>query len=234
MKRKTAIRIVIIFLCTCFLSGCRQKAEYPFYRMETLADNTEILTIDGVLYRRDWNDNERAMYYNGGDVWTLAYGLGQQIGICGEEDSSSEFDIYAAAGDDELKVLYTSPHNFYFGGTYVRLWLREDVSLGPPTAEMVSCITVVWNNDDMESKQTDDPDLIAALVNAYGSSSEQAAELPPRGRTGYKLILHHADYPFLQYEIHCCYSLEQGAAYCQNDDLEWFALPGEWMEVLGL
>lgn len=233
MKRKAAFYIFTIFLWICLLSGCRIKVKYPFYQIEIMEDNTEVLTINGVRYRRDWEGNEGAMDYNGGDVWTLSEGLGDQIGICSKKDSGGEFDIYGVTGDDNLTFLYTSPHYFYFGGRDVRLWMREGVSLGDPAVEMVSRVTAVWSDDDIEPRQTDDPELIAALLNAYAGSSDEAVKITPeKGKqTGCKLILHHVDYPFLQYEIHCCYSLEKRAAYCQNDDLEWFPLPEEWLKI---
>ena len=126
-----------------FLTGCHSQEETTVYQLETQEDNSEILYIDDVQYRRDSGGTELAMYYSGGDVWTLSEGLGEQIGICGNgADSGGGFAIYEATGDEDRTVLYTEPRKFYFGGKDVRLWLREDVSLGLPTAEMVSHITI--------------------------------------------------------------------------------------------
>ena len=46
---------------------------------------------------------------------------------------------FEATGDEDRTVLYTEPRKFYFGGKDVRLWLREDVSLGLP----FSCIFLI-------------------------------------------------------------------------------------------
>lgn len=152
------------------------------------------------------------MYYNGGDVWTLTKGLGEQIGVCGNgADSGGGFAIYEAAGDEDHAVLYTEPRKYYFGGKDVRLWLREDVQT-----------------------QTDDRTLVEGLLGAYHSESGQSVELPAADEQWirYTFILHHKDYPFLQYEKSGGYSLNQNMAYCCNDKSEWFALPEEWGNVL--
>ncbi len=236
---KGILRLAVV-LSAVILSGCHIGKEFPVYPMETREDNSEFLSIDGVGYRRDWDGNELAEYYNGGDVWTLADGLGEQIGVCGyKAESGGGLAIYEAAGDEERAVLYTVPRKFYFGGRDVRLWLREDVSLGPPQADMVSCITVSWGEENDAKAdvqvQIEDPVLVKDLLESYHSSSDQAVSHPSMGGQwiGCTLTLHHKDYPFFQYEIHGGYSPEQNKAYCQNDALEWFVLSEEWAEVLG-
>lgn len=239
-KRRKQYRGLLPFLfigITLFLTSCHSKDNFTVYRMETQEDNLELLYIDDVQYRRDWNGNELAMYYNGGDVWTLADGLGEQIGVCGNgADSGGGFAIYEAAGDENRAVLYTEPRKYYFGGKDVRLWLREDVSLGMPTAEMVSSITITCDKKEDAQTQTDDRILVEGLLDAYHSKSEQSVELPATDGQwiSYTFILHHKNYPFLQYEISGGYSLSQNAAYCCNDELEWFVLPEEWGNMFAI
>jgi len=234
-KRCRTVPAVLFLLLSALLTGCHAKEELPVYQMEEEKDGVEYLFLDGVTYRRDWNRNELANYYNGGDVWTLADGLGEAIGVCGYgAESGGGLLIYEAKGDEEHAVLYTSPRKFHFGGRYVRLWLREDVSLGLPKTDMVSHVTVSRDEEDVNPPVIDDPALIQSLLDAYESDSSQAVELPAGQDTweGCTLILHHKDYPFLQYEISASYLPDQNLAYCQNDALEWFALPEEWAEVL--
>lgn len=239
-KKRKQYRGLLPFLfigITLFLTSCHSKDNFTVYRMETQEDNLELLYIDDVQYRRDWNGNELAMYYNGGDVWTLADGLGEQIGVCGNgADSGGGFAIYEAAGDENRAVLYTEPRKYYFGGKDVRLWLREDVSLGMPTAEMVSSITITCDKKEDAQTQTDDRILVEGLLDAYHSKSEQSVELPATDGQwiSYTFLLHHKDYPFLQYEISGGYSLSQNAAYCCNDKLEWFVLPEEWRNMFAI
>lgn len=237
-KKRKQYRAFLPFLfigIAVFLTGCHSRENTTVYQLETQEDNFEILYIDDVQYRRDWNGNELAMYYNGGDVWTLTKGLGEQIGVCGNgADSGGGFTIYEAAGDEDHTVLYTEPRKYYFGGKDVRLWLREDVSLGLPTAEMVSDITITCDKKEDAQTQTDDRTLVEGLLGAYHSESGQSVELPAADEQWirYTFILHHKDYPFLQYEMSGGYSPSQNMAYCRNDELEWFVLPEEWGNVL--
>ncbi len=233
---KRVFRTALFFLAVVWLAGCRTREELPVYQMEIREDGSELLLINGVKYRRDRGENELASYYNGGDVWTLAEGLGRQIGVCGKgAESGGGLVIYEAAGDEGQAVLYTFPRKFYFGGTDVRLWLREDVSLGLPTAEMVASVTVTWNKEGSAPAQIEGLSFVEDLLDAYRGARDQAVKLSAMDgqKVGCTLTLHHKDYPFLQYEISGCYSPAQGVAYCQNDALEWFALPGRWAEVLG-
>ena len=235
-SRKPVFLTALFLLAAVWLAGCRSREELPVYQMETREDGSELLLINGVEYRRDWNGNELAMYYNGGDVWTLADGLGRQIGVCGEgAESGGGLFIYEVAGDEEQAVLYTFPRKFHFSGTDVRLWLREDVSLGLPAAEMVASVTVTWNQEGLAPVQIEGRSFVEALLDAYRSTGDRAVKLPDGDdqKIGCTLILHHKDYPFLQYEISGCYFPSRDEVYCQNDDREWFALPGSWAEVLG-
>jgi len=240
MSRQKIYRVLLtalVILAFGFMAGCQSRKKFPVYQMETKEDGSEILYIDGIQYRRDGDENELAMYYNGGDVWTLAEGLGEQIGVCGyKADSGGGFAVYEAAGDGERAVLYTMPRKFYFGGRDVRLWLREDVSLGPPAAEMISHVTITWDKEDRPQLETDDSALIEGLLEAYARDSSQSVKRSCSAEqwAGCMLILHHRDYPFLQYEITGGYVSEQSMAYCQNDALEWFALPEEWAERFNL
>ena len=234
-KRYKVLLQILMILISVFLAGCDSWEAPTVYRLETQEDDSEILYIDNVQYRRDWNGNELAMYYYGGDVWTLTGGLGEQIGVCGTgADSGGGLAIYEVVGDEEQTVLYTKPRKFYFGGRDARLWLREDVSLGMPTAEMVSYITITCDQNEDIQTQTDERDLTEGLLDAYCSESNRSVEFPAADEqwTRYTLTLHHKDYPFLQYEITGGYSLDQNRAYCRNDDLEWFVLPEEWGKVL--
>ena len=237
MKIKLLFSILTLSLCLTLTAGCRHGKSYPYYQIEELPDDGRSITIDGIQYRRkDFNENEPVMYYNGGDVWTLADGLGDQIGVGGSGgDSKIQYDIYEAAGDTERTVFYLTPHHFYFGGRDPRLWLREDVSIELPTAETVSRIEVLLEEEDEARMQTEDSALIADLLDAYKRSSEQSVKLSQYGgeRMGCSLILYHAEYPVFSYEIECCYIKEQEAAFCRNDALEWFLLSEEWAKLLG-
>lgn len=75
--------------------------------------------------------------------------------------------------------------------------------------------------------------MIAILLELY--HSETGREVVFRSVEDWldaSLLLHHADFSFLRFEIKCRYSRELGAAYCRDAGHEWFALPGEWFEVL--
>lgn len=237
MKIKLLFSILTLSLCLALAAGCRHGKSYPYYQIEELPDDGRLITIDGIQYRRkDFNENEPVMYYNGGDVWTLADGLGEQIGVGGSgEDSKIQYDIYEAAGDTERTVFYLTPHHFYFGGRDPRLWLREDVSIELPTAETVSRIEVFLEEEDEARMRTEDSALIADLLDAYRRGSGQSVKLSQYGgeRMRCSLILYHAEYPVFSYEIECCYIKDQEAALCRNDASEWFLLSEEWAKLLG-
>ena len=108
--------------------------------------------------------------------------------------------------------------------------MQDGITLGPPTAEMVSSVTVVSKEEEETSAQVDDPAMIAALLEAYSGDSVQ---VPKSEDWVYgSLIMHHKDFPFLQYEIEYRYSLELKISYCQNKKREWLLLPAEWYAVI--
>lgn len=46
------------------------------------------------------------------------------------------------------------------------------------------------------------------------------------------LIMHHKDFPFLQYEIEYRYSPKLEISYCQNIHSEWRPLSNQWSAVI--
>ena len=72
--------------------------------------------------------------------------------------------------------------------------------------------------------------MIAALLEAYRGSSVQT--LSGDGWVFGSLVMRHKDFPFLQYEIRCRYSLEQQISYCENKSRKWLPLPDEWFSVI--
>ena len=76
----------------------------------------------------------------------------------------------------------------------------------------------------------DAPAMIAALLEAL--NGDNAQKLTGGDWVCGSLIMHHKDFPFLQYEIEYRYSPEQEISYCQNADREWLPLPAEWFAVL--
>ncbi len=240
MIRKKVFCMLIIFCLLFLFAGCGSKENLPVYPMEDLGEYGIVLTVDGVRYQRDLAEygDEQACYYRDHDtyVWTPAGGKGKQIGVCGEgAEDGSGLAVYEIAGDEERGFLYTQPRKYYFGGVEGRLWMREDISLGTPDAEMVSSVTVVYGEEERASIQINDPAMIAALTEAYSSGGEKAegAFLEGDGWSGRFLVLHHKDYPFLQYRIqYRCHSAKGRAVFCQRDKLTWSLLPQEWMELL--
>ena len=229
--------MVLFILMPVLLSGCRKKDNFPLFQMERQEDYTEILYIDGIQYRRDsgksWDEQAHYSSYNE-YVWTPAEGIGEQIGICGRgAEKGGGLAVYEIAGDDDRIFLYTYPRNFYFGGTETRLWMREDVSLGVPTAEMVSSVTAVSEKEEIALVQTDDPVMISLLLESFNNGSRAQEKFKSKGEwSDCFLVLHHKDYPFLQYKMECCFSLDQGTACCQNQYRKWFVLPEEWFAAL--
>lgn len=134
------------------------------------------------------------------------------------------------AGDEDHVFLYTWPANFYFGGVESRLWMQDGVTLGPPAAETVSSVAIVSETREDAPIQVDDPAMIAALLEAYRGSSVQT--LSGDGWVFGSLVMRHKDFPFLQYEIRCRYSLEQQISYCENKSRKWLPLPDEWFSVI--
>lgn len=80
----------------------------------------------------------------------------------------------------------------------------------------------------------DDPDMIAAFMEVYNSDTQQAMDIENDGSwRGCSLIMHHKEYPFLQYEIEWYYSPGQRTACYRTSALEdWFPLPAAWCKVI--
>ena len=236
-KRKMCGAFLLSFfvLAAVPLAGCHSGKDFPVYQMETWEDDTEILYIDGIQYQRDLSGgwDEQAHYYSDGNqyVWMPAEGIGEQIGVCGKDaDKGGGLAIYEIAGDEARTFLYTVPRKFYTGGVETRLWMQDGVTLGTPTTEMVSSVTLVFENEDSTSAQVDDPAMIAALLEAY---SGDGVQVPDSEDWVYgSLIMHHKDFPFLQYEIEYICSPELEISYCRNKKREWLPLPAEWYAVI--
>lgn len=235
-KARWAFLLFLLVLVALSLVGCQSGEDFPVYQMETREDYTEILSIDGIQYQRNLSGqwDEQAHYYSGGSqyVWTPAEGIGEQIGVCGKDtDKGGGFGVYEIAGDENRAFLYTAPQKFYSGGLETRLWMQEGVTLGKPTAEMLSSVTLFSENEDSTPVQVNASAMIAALLEAYNGDSVQGltGESWERG----SLIMHHKDFPFLQYEIEYRCSPEQEIAYCSKNEMgEWFVLPDEWYSVI--
>jgi len=232
--------MLTVFFILLLATGCQRKESFPIYQMEDLGEDEQILSIDGVQYQRNLTKygEEQACYYNAHDkyIWTPADGIGEQIGVCGEgAEAGGGFAIHEIAGDGERRFLYTQPRKYYFGGVEGRLWMREDISLESPVAEMVSAVTVVYGEDESASVQIDNPVMIAALLEAYNGDGEpiEGSFLDSDGWFGEFLSLHHRDYPFLQYRIsYRCHQGQSRAVFCQRDKKTWSALPEEWVNFL--
>ena len=109
--------------------------------------------------------------------------------------------------------------------------MQDGVTLGTPTAEMVSSVTIVIEEQEERTPvQVDDPAMIAALLEAYSGDDVQ---VPNSEDWVYgSLIMHHKDFPFLQYEIEYRCSPELEISYCRNKKREWLPLPAEWYAVI--
>ena len=88
-KTRWIFLLALSVLVAVSLSGCQFGEKYPFYPMEKCEDNSEILYMDGVQYVRKQEWDEHAHYREGGYqyVWKPAEGIGEQIGVCGDEDT---------------------------------------------------------------------------------------------------------------------------------------------------
>ena len=232
----------LLALGLILLSGCQEKEEIPFYQMEKHEDFSEVLYIEGVQYSRDWNkgDDEQVYYFNYNDnyVWTPGEGIGKQIGVCGKDvDKDASLKIYEIAGDEERAFLYTWPARFYSGGVEGRLWRQEGVTLNAPTAENVSVVTIVSHEEENTLVKVDDPAMIAGLLEIYNDENIQTATKEDFENSENwmfaSLIMHHKEYPFLQYRTGCRYAPEQNILYCEKGkDRKWFAMPQEWVEAI--
>ena len=109
--------------------------------------------------------------------------------------------------------------------------MQDGVTLGTPAAEMVSSVTIVIEEQEERTPvQVDDPAMIAALLEAYSGDS---LGVPNSEDWDFgSLIMHHKEFPFLQYEIEYRCSPELEISYCQNVHCEWCSLPGEWFAVI--
>ena len=232
LRKRAALALLLALSPLLLLTGCQFGDKYPFYPLEKCEDNSEILYMDGVQYVRKQEWDEHAHYREGGYqyAWTPAEGIGEQIGVCGDEDTQyAALKIYEVVGDEEHIFLYTWPAHFYFGGVESRLWMQEGVTLGTPTEEMVSSVIVASKEEDTLA-QVNDPAMIAALLEAYNGDSVQ---VPNSEDWVYgSLIMHHKDYPYLQYEIEYRYSPELEISYCQSKNREWHLMPAEWFAVI--
>ena len=156
----------------------------------------------------------------------------EQIGVCGDKATqNAALKVYEVAVDEDHVFLYTWPAQFYFGSVETRLWMQEGVTLGTPTAEMVSSVTIVIaEQEESTPAQVDDPAMIAALLEAYSGDS---LEVPNSEDWEFgSLIMHHKDFPFLQYEIEYRYSPKLEISYCQNIHREWRPLSNQWSAVI--
>jgi len=234
-QKHRAFMLALWVLIVVPLAGCQPGEDFPFYLMEKREDNSEVLYIDSVQYRRDLDGgwDEAARYYSENDqyAWTPSEGIGEQIGVCSDETAQSvSLEIYEVAGDGEHIFLYTLPAHFYFGGIETRLWMQDGVTLGTPTTETVSSVTVVSEKGEETSAQVNDPAMTAALLEAFNGDRVQTRD--GEDWVYGSLIMHHKDFPFLQYEIEYCCSLEKEKACCRNKDNEWYVLPAEWYKVI--
>ncbi len=236
-KNYRAFMLALLVLIVVPLAGCQSGEDFPFYLREKHEDYSEVLYIDGIEYERRLSREDEEAYkrYSGCRYsWTtVAEELGQQIGVCGEDaDQKPELNVYEVVGDEDRIFLYTYPAHFYFGGTDYSLWRQEGVILNEPSVETVSSVSLVYHEEPLF--QVDDPTMIAAFMEVYHSDTQQVVDIKSDGDwRGCSLIMHHKDYPFLQYEIECRYSLEQGTACYRTSALgEWFPLPAEWCEVI--
>lgn len=238
MSRRNMYRAFLLafsLLATASLAGCRSEENLPFYLLEKHEDYSESLYIDGAQYqRKNGSWDEHAHYFHDGDqyTWTPAEGIREQIGVCGiDADKEASLNIYEVAGDEDHIFLYTWPAHFYFGGTEGRLWMQDSVTMGPPTTETVSSITIAFEEQGDAPAQVSDPTMIASLLEAYNGDSVQVPN--GEGWVYGSLIMHHKEYPFLQYEVECRYSLDQEIAYCSRSKSgEWFVLSAEWFAVI--
>lgn len=236
-KIRRAFLPALFALAVVLLAGCQFGKNIPFYLIETHEDYSEVFYIDGVRYDRCHNrkDEEAYKYYSGSRYkWTtMTEEDGEQIGVCGKDaDKKPASKIYEVLGDEEHIFLYTHPAHFYFHGRDLRLWRQEGVVLDAPGLETVSSVSLVYEKETL--LQVDDSAMIAAFMEVYHSDTQQAMDIGNGGdwRRG-SLIMHHKDYPFLQYEIECCCSPEQGTACYRTSALgEWFPLPAEWCKTI--
>ena len=230
-----AFLLALLVLVAVSLTGCRLGDNFPFYSLEECEDGSEIIYIGDIQYRRKvGNEDEQAYYYSGVRyAWAPAEGIGEQIGVCGDAATQyADLEIYEIAGDEKHIFLFTLPAHFYFGGTDARLWMQDSVTLGTPTAETVSSITIDYLKEGTASVQVDDPTMIAALLEAFNDDNIQAVDGGNWAYSG-SLIMHHKEFPFLQYEVYLLYLPEQKIACCRKSmSGDWFLLSDDWYAVI--
>jgi len=218
----------LLLLFSLFLAGCKAERDLPFYRFEDAPNSA--LTVDGVRYIEDNTLISEHDYP--GLYWKFTGEIGDTIGVCGGRDAErgGGDDVCEIEGDEERCFLYVRPNRFVFGPYVTYVLTREDLQITLPTAETVSSIAVVYEDEENASAQVDDPAMIAALLEIFNGDIVQPPDFD--GCVHVSLLMNHKDFPFLQCNIKCYYFPEQEKAYCQNRDREWLALPAEWCEVI--
>ena len=105
-KMREVFLLALLVLVAVPLAGCHSVDSFPFYLMEECEDYFQVLYVDGIQYQRDLcaGQDELAHYYSDGDqyAWTPAEGIGEQIGVCGEDaNKEASLKIYELTGDEE-------------------------------------------------------------------------------------------------------------------------------------
>ena len=227
LQKRAALLLLSALSCVLLLAGCKSGKDLPFYRF--MDDKTPTLTVDGIRYIEDI-DVIHDRTNRTGLFWKFIGEVGDPIGVCGASgEESDRFKICRIEGDEEQNFLYIMPNQFVIGPYCTYFCAREDLQMRPPSAETVSLVTLWMKDVENTSPQVDDPDMIAALLEAFHGDSIQA----PTGQDWVysTLTLQHKDFPFLQCEISCYYSQTQGISCCQNTEGEWFLLPSQWSAV---
>lgn len=228
-QKRAALILSLTLSSFLLLAGCTAKKDLPFYQLEV--SPKFVLTVDGVPYIETTNII-RSHSSATGLFWKFTGKIGEAVGICGGDNAEQGggYDVCQIEGDEELCFLYVRPNHFVFGPYNTYFFAREDLQLTLPSAEMISSVAVVYENEESASAQVDDPAMIAALLEIFHGDSIQA----PDGRDWARasLIMHHKDFPFLQCEIKCYYSLEEELSYCKNENRECFVLPPEWFAAI--
>jgi len=227
LQKGAALALAFLFLAGS-LASCKVKKNLPYYQFDD-AQNP-VLTVDGVRYIGD--TAVISIYDHTGLYWKFIGEIGDTIGVCGGRDAErgGGDDVCEIKGDEERCFLYVQPNRFVIGPYVTHILAREDVQITLPTTETVSSVAVIDKNEESVSAQMDDPAMISALLEVFSGDIVQTPNLDGCGHVS--LILNHKDFPFLQCEIKCYYSLDQRKVYCQNKDREWLVLPAGWYEVI--
>lgn len=225
LQKGAALVLLLALSPFLLLAGCKSNIDLPFYQFESYPE--AILIVDGIRYI-DIEDTTNAT----GLFWNLSGEIEDAIGVCGGNNAErgGGFDVCPIEGDEEQNFFFVLPNHFVFGPYYTYFCIREDLQISPPSAETVSSVALVFENEDSISAHVDNPAMIAALLEAY---SGDGVQVPDSEDWVYgSLIMHHKDFPFLQYEIEYRCSLELEMSYCQNKKREWLPLPAEWYVVI--